>query len=91
LVVGLEILIYILSKIFGQKKGLVITSFISGFISSTFFIRSLAYKSKQDADLDYMIAAAMFANFTSFIYFAILVGTLNGYWLAYILPFILVI
>jgi len=77
LVTGVEIAGYFLEKTIGQKKGWLMTSIAGGFISSTSTTQSLAQKSKHSKDTNRLAAAAIFANFSSFIQMFILIASVN--------------
>lgn len=77
LVTGVEIFGYFLEKTIGQKKGWLFTSIAGGFISSTSTTQSLAQKSKHSKNTNRLIAAAIFANFASFIQLFILLASIN--------------
>lgn len=77
LVTGVEIAGYFLEKTIGQKKGWLLTSMAGGFISSTSTTQSLAQKSKRSKDTNRLVAAAIFANFSSFIQLFILIASVN--------------
>ncbi|VVA43469.1 conserved membrane hypothetical protein [Candidatus Roizmanbacteria bacterium] len=77
LVTGVEIAGYFLEKTIGQKKGWLLTSIAGGFISSTSTTQSLAQKSKHSKNTDRLVAAAIFANFSSFLQLFILIASVN--------------
>jgi len=45
-VTGLDVLGFIVSKLLGKKKGIIMSSLIAGFISSTLFTIPLSKQSK---------------------------------------------
>jgi uncharacterized membrane protein (DUF4010 family) len=91
LITGIDVAGYILGKLAGQKKGLLLTSSVGGFISSTSTTQSLAQQSKKGGRIDQLAAAAIFANLTSFLQVFMLVAPLNSDWLVAITPTLLLI
>ena len=78
LVTGVDLISYIFAKLIGEKKSWLLTSAIGGFVSSTATTQSIAQKSKKVKQTDYLVAAAILANLSSFIQIAFLIGLLNG-------------
>src|SRR3989339_170882 len=91
LVTGIDVVGYLLGKLVGNKKSFTLTSFVGGFISSTSTTQSLAQKSKKAHIVDSLVGAAILANLASFLQIFLLVGPLNGRWLASITPTLLLI
>lgn len=91
LITGIDIFGYLLSKLAGKKRGLILTSSIGGFISSTSTTQSLAQQSKHQTNSNELVAAAIFANLTSFLQVFILIVPLNSAWLVSITPVMLTI
>lgn len=91
LVTGIDVLGYILSKVFGKKKSFALASLIGGFISSTSTTQNLAQKSKSFSMVNSLVGAALLANLASFIQVFILVGPLNSSFLVALTPFLLAI
>ncbi|MBI5254426.1 DUF4010 domain-containing protein [Candidatus Falkowbacteria bacterium] len=91
LVTGIDVFGYILSKIFGQKSGIYLTSMLGGFVSSTSTTQSLAQQSKKNLKINTLVSAAIFANMTSFLQMFVLIAPLNGTWLVKITPTLLTI
>lgn len=77
LITGVDIVGYFLERTIGQKKGLLITSLVGGFISSTSTTLSLAIQSKKSKNSHKLSASALFSNAASFIQHAILIASLN--------------
>lgn len=88
---GVEIAGYALEKTLGQKKGWVLTSLAGGFISSTSTTQSLAQKSTRSSNINRLTAAAIFANFASFLQHFILIATVNALFLTKNLVYIFAI
>lgn len=88
LVTGIDVLGYILTKIFGTKKSFTLASLIGGFISSTSTTVALAQKSKS-GHTNILVGAALLANVASFFQVFLLVGPLNSQWLVALTPVLL--
>jgi uncharacterized membrane protein (DUF4010 family) len=86
LITGVDVVGYVLEKTIGQKRGWLMTSVIGGFISSTATTQSIAAESREVHTVNYLLAAALFANLASFIPVAILVGSINPVYLGVLLP-----
>lgn len=82
LITGVEMAGYVLEKSIGQKSGWLLTSVVGGFISSTSTTQSLAQQSKHSKNTDQLVAAALFANLSSFVQMFILLVSINGLFLA---------
>jgi len=67
LITGIDVLGYILERIFGHKKGWFLASFIGGFVSSTATTHSLANQSKIQSTTNVFVIAAIAATLASFI------------------------
>ncbi|OGK66445.1 hypothetical protein A2313_01185 [Candidatus Roizmanbacteria bacterium RIFOXYB2_FULL_41_10] len=78
LITGVEVFGYSLSKVFGQKKGWLLTSFVAGFVSSTSTTISLAQKSQQSRLVNRLVASAILANLASFFQLFILIVSTNA-------------
>lgn len=89
LITGVEIAGYALQRTVGQKKGWLLTSIAGGFISSTATTQSLAQQSKKSTLINLLVAAAIFSNLASFFQIFILIGPLNGQFLAKSTPLLL--
>lgn len=77
IITGVDILGYVLEKTIGQKKGWIMTSLAGGFISSTSTTQSLAQKSRKSSNINKLTAAAVLANFSSFIQHMIVIVSVN--------------
>ena len=91
LITGIDVFGYVLGKITGDKKGLLLASSVGGFISSTSTTQSLAQQSKNSQHINELVSAAVFANMTSFLQVFVLVAPLNSQWLITITPILLAI
>ncbi len=89
LITGIDVFGYILGRLIGDKGGFTLASCVGGFISSTSTTQSLAQKSKKNGISNYLVGAAILANMASFLQIFLLVGPLNGKWLASLLPSLL--
>lgn len=78
IITGVDIFGYVLEKTIGQKSGWILTSLAGGFISSTSITQSLAQKSKKSGNINRLTAAAILANFSSFIQHLIVIASVNG-------------
>ena len=91
LVTGIDVLGYLLGKLFGNKQSFVLTSLIGGFISSTSTTQVLANKSKKTGIINPLVGAALIANMASIFQIFLLVGPLNSSWLVSITPTLILI
>lgn len=89
LITGIDVFGYVLGRIFGNKSGFALTSFLAGFVSSTSATQSLAQRSKKSTFVNHLVGAAVLANLASFLQIFLLVGPLNPKWFVFILPSIL--
>ncbi len=85
---GLSIGSYVISKLFGEKNGLTISAFFSGFISSTSALVAFAHRSKKDKGnaSKRLAGASMIANATSFIAVGALIFITNSKFALELLP-----
>jgi len=86
LITGIDVFGYIMGKLVGSKNSFTLASFVAGFISSTSTTQSLAQRSKKASVANHLVGAAILANLASFLQIFVLVGPLNGKWLAALLP-----
>lgn len=89
LITGVDFIGYVLEKIFGSKKGWLLTSAVGGFVSSTATTQSLAQESKHKSQVNHLVSAALVANLVSFIQIAILIGAINSVLLIKLFPILL--
>lgn len=88
IITGIDIAGYILEKTIGQKKSWLLTSIAGGFISSTSTTQSLAIRSKKSKNVNGLVAAAVFANFSSFIQHLFLIASINTGLLISAIPYL---
>lgn len=89
LITGIDVFGYVLGRIFGDKGGFALASFMAGFVSSTSTTQSLAQRSKKSKYANHLVGAAVLANLASFLQIFLLVGPLNPQWMVSIAPAIL--
>lgn len=89
-ITGLDVFGFVISKLFGKKKGIIISSLVAGFISSTLFTISLSKQDKatsgQPNVLNWIMSSIMLANLASFVYLFILIAPLNSSLLLVLTP-----
>jgi uncharacterized membrane protein (DUF4010 family) len=78
LITGIDMAGYALERMIGKKHGRLVASIVGGFISSTSTTQSLALESKSGRGINKLVAAALFANLTSFLQVFFLLAPLNG-------------
>lgn len=86
LITGIDVLGYVVGRIVGPERGLAMTSFMGGLVSSTVTTQSLAQKSREASDPNYLVGAAVLANLAGFFQMFLLIGPLNAEWLIAMLP-----
>lgn len=91
LISGINLFGYILSRIIGTKKGIILTAIVGGFLSSTSTTVGLAIKSKGRSKKKSRLYAgsALIANAVSFIAISILIALLSISLLNQLIPAIL--
>ncbi|MBI2315376.1 MgtC/SapB family protein [Candidatus Daviesbacteria bacterium] len=89
LITGIELIGYILERTIGQKKGWLLASAAGGFISSTATTQTMAQQSKKSNSINHLVSAVVIANMVSFIQIAIVIGSLNIFFLIQLLPTII--
>lgn len=77
LITGIDLLGYVLEKVFGVKRGLLVTSFAGGFVSSTATTISIAKDSKHSKNINSLLSSAIFANAASFLPVILLLAAVN--------------
>lgn len=88
LIIGVDLIGYILERLIGTKKGWLLASAAGGFVSSTATTQSLAQESKHNHHVNPLLAAAILSNLVSFVQIAFLIGLINGIFLAVLSPII---
>ncbi|MDP4011385.1 MAG: DUF4010 domain-containing protein [Candidatus Roizmanbacteria bacterium] len=86
IITGVDLVGYILGKMFGKGNGFIISSLIGGFVSSTATTQALAVKSKRTKNLKPLLAASCMATATSFISLFLVIMPLNPSFTITILP-----
>jgi len=86
IITGVDLIGYILEKMFGKGRGLIISSFIGGFVSSTATTQSLAVQSKKGEDVNAVLTAAFLATFASFFSLFLVILPINPLFTFTILP-----
>lgn len=86
LVIGVDLVGYVLEKIAGAKKGWLLASAAGGFVSSTATTQSLAQESKHRHKINPLLSAAILANVVSFVQVAFLIALINGMFFVKVLP-----
>lgn len=80
IITGINLVGYLLNKFIGNKRGLFVTSFLGGLVSSTSTTISLAQNTKHKSDLNYQVStagAAIVSTGSSFFTSLILLTALN--------------
>jgi uncharacterized membrane protein (DUF4010 family) len=86
-ITGIDMLGYLLERIIGTKRGRLLASIVGGFISSTATTISIAQESKSaKKTVNYLVAAAVFANVASFFPLLILIFLIKGSFVLYASP-----
>ncbi len=83
---GVDLLGYMLEKMFRKGRGFILTSILGGFVSSTATTQSLATKSKTSSETVPLIAGVMFATLASFFPVLIVLLPLNTPYVVNLLP-----
>ena len=78
LVLGVDLVGYLLEKVVGNKRGWLLASAAGGFVSSTATTQSLAQESKHNHRINPLLSAAILANLVSFIQIAFLLAMINS-------------
>ena len=86
IITGVDLVGYILEKMFGKGRGLIISSLIGGFVSSTATTQALAVQSKEGATISSVLTAAFLATFASFFSLFIVILPINPQFTITILP-----
>ena len=89
IITGIDIAGYVLEKSVGQKNSWLLTSIAGGFISSTSTTQSLAIRSNKSKNSNGLVAAAVFANLSSFIQHFLLIASVNMVLLTKGIPYLL--
>lgn len=91
LITGIDLLGYLLQKVFGGQKGWLLAALTGGFVSSTASTLALAQRSKKMTSATALVTAAILANTASFVQMMILVLPLNSTFFTYASTFFAVL
>jgi uncharacterized membrane protein (DUF4010 family) len=91
IITGVDLAGYWLQKAVGKDRGLLLTSLVGGFVSSTATTQSIALQSKKTKNINPLVAAALFATFSSFFSVAIVLFSLNPEFTFRLLPTLLLL
>ncbi len=91
IITGVEFTGYVLERSIGKGKGLILTSLVGGFVSSTATTQSLAVQSKTTKKTDMLISAALLATLASFFSATIILLPINPEYVGYIIPTLLIL
>lgn len=92
LITGVDLAGHVLKRLVGQNKGIMISSLVGGFVSSTATVQSLAVQSKKSSsDSDSLLAGSMLANASSFLSFFVVILSVNASFSFRILPLVVVL
>lgn len=91
IITGVDLVGYILEKMVGKGKGLIVTSLVGGFVSSTATTQSLAVQSKDAKHINHLVGAAMIATFASFFSAFIILFPINPIFTMNIIPSLLIL
>lgn len=89
---GFGLLGYLLSKYIGEKKGIILASFFSGFVSSTAALVNFSHKAeseKNDYNTRLFASGFLYSNAASFILLGVLIALNNIMLFELLLPFLL--
>jgi uncharacterized membrane protein (DUF4010 family) len=86
LITGIDLAGYVMEQTIGKNKGLLITSLVGGFISSTATTQALAQQSKETNQINQLVAFAIFATLVSFFSVFIVLASVNSEFIVAGLP-----
>lgn len=86
LITGIDVAGYILERIIGKNKGILLSSMVGGFISSTATTQSLAQQSNKSSNINSLVGAALLANFVSFFPTLFIISSINSKFFIQVLP-----
>lgn len=89
LITGIDMAGYLLTRIVGHKRGIILTSLVGGLVSSTATTQALANQSKTTRNVNSMVGAAILATGTSFLPIFVLIASVNPIFLAQVTPTLL--
>lgn len=91
IITGVEFTGYLLERSLGKGKGLILTSLVGGFVSSTATTQSIAVQSKKTAQTDMLVSSALLATLASFFSATIILFPINPVYVGYIFPTLLIL
>lgn len=91
IITGVDFAGYILERTIGRGRGLILTSLIGGFVSSTATTQSLAVQSKKSKKTNSLVAAALLATLSSFFSVTLILLPINTLFVARILPTLIIL
>lgn len=91
IITGVDFAGYILERTLGRRSGLILTSLIGGFVSSTATTQSLAVQSKKSKKTNSLVAAALLASLSSFFSVTLILLPINALFVARIIPTLLIL
>lgn len=91
LITGIDMAGYVLQRFIGAKRGVLLSSFVAGFVSSTATTIALARDSKRGKQINYHVAACLLSNLASFFQLGLLVAPLNARLFVAFLPYLSVL
>lgn len=89
LITGVDMAGYFLERFIGKNKGILLTSFTAGFISSTATTQAIAQRSQSTVNINPLVSAALFANLASFLQIFVLIAPVNPALFVRILPMVI--
>lgn len=89
LITGIDMAGYLLSRIVGPNRGIVLASLVGGLVSSTAATQALANKSKSDKNSNRYVGAAILTTAVSFFPIFLLIASVNASFLITLTPTLL--
>ncbi len=86
LVTGIDMAGYLLTRLVGPNRGIILTSLVGGLVSSTATTQALANVSLKTKNVNRVVGAAVLASATSFLPIFILVASVNPAFLVQLTP-----
>lgn len=88
---GVDVVGYVLERTVGKGRGMILTSLVGGFVSSTATTQSIASQSKKSKATNQLAAYALLATFASFFSVSLLLLPINPRFFVGILPTLLIL
>ncbi len=89
LITGIDMAGYLLTKLVGHNRGIILTSLVGGLVSSTATTQALANQSKASKNINSLVGAAILATGTSFLPIFVLIASVNPSFLVTLTPTLL--